>query len=199
MIENLVWNVIHIFARTYKGQYNVDYLNAFINSTFRLLPINENTNKAFLWLCNSPLNKYTPNIWDWSCHFHYYINNNVSKIYLDALYHPKKLTKTVWGPIVWKFIHYMALLTDSKNKGYSKIEKQRFKDAFKCIVSSLQYILPCEMCKQHIRDNLSHIHIDSLKYKNNYFLWSYELHNYVNRFLKKKEISYEYAKSLYKL
>lgn len=192
------------------------YLKGFTHCLFRIVPYKNWSNAAFLWLCNNDLSNMDDyvNLWDWSCVFHLYMDDyerrknglgnvaacqyklstpqnqecKLTKEYLDLYYYPSKITKRTWGPIIWNVIHTFAYLTDSSPPSPNT------KNSYKCIVTSLQWLLPCEECKEHIRNNLAKIHIDDPKYKNNFWAWSVDLHNYVNQFLKKPTISYEEAK-----
>ncbi len=95
----------------------------------------------------------------------------------------------VWGSFFWQMIHYVAL---SYPEEPTIIDKENYKMFFE----SLQYVLPCESCK----DNMV-LHMKDLPpvLKNNekLFYWTVDLHNMVREMTNKTTITYEEAKTLY--
>ena len=56
--------------------------------------------------------------------------------------------------------------------------------------TSLQYLLPCERCKQHFAENLKTLPIDTSS-KEALTKWIVEFHNIVNESLGKPKLNYE--------
>lgn len=102
-------------------------------------------------------------------------------------YNSLEIDKTYWGNRTWYCIHYLAKV--------NSCTKESIK-AYKAFISCLQFVLPCEMCRNHLSQNLGKIHID--KYCNKkLFLWSILLHNVVNKSINKKEYTVEEVYNLY--
>lgn len=96
-------------------------------------------------------------------------------------------SRNFWGPTIWKTIHIMAL-------SYTPDKK----DHFKKFINELQYLLPCEECRHHLRQNLKILPIDDYLQNNHQaFMWSYMLHDIVNKQLGKKSPKYEDVKMMY--
>ena len=96
------------------------------------------------------------------------------------------ITKNDWGPAIWMMIHFFsANLKNDKIKYYIEF------------IKSLTYVIPCEECRKHLRDNLKELPLNINNDINNYsvFEWSCNLHNMVNTQLKKNV--HPYCKSLF--
>ena len=90
------------------------------------------------------------------------------------------------GPGIWFVIHTLAYHATT----------EPLKDAYQLEINTLCDHFGCETCKTHFSQFiLSHPFI---KYKDNYFKWSWELHNYINKILNKSQIKYEVALQQYK-
>lgn len=100
--------------------------------------------------------------------------------------------KTWWGPAVWTMIHVVALFyPDRYDKEVAK--------HFRAFIFSLTRLLPCQECRIHLRQNLEvHDPIENY-FQNNerLFLWTWKLHNRVNRMLRKPEMPYSNAIQIY--
>ena len=96
------------------------------------------------------------------------------------------ITKNDWGPTIWMMIHFFA--------ANLKTEKIKYYIEF---IKSLTYVIPCEECRKHLRENLKKIPLIINNNSNNYliFEWSCNLHNIVNSQLKKT--IYPYCQSLF--
>jgi hypothetical protein len=82
-----------------------------------------------------------------------------------------KKGRDFWGPPCWATLHiFAASYTPDKEH------------AFKMFLESLTKLLPCEICKEHLKANLQKIPVERYL-RNNYtlFLWSYILHDAVNQ------------------
>jgi hypothetical protein len=86
-----------------------------------------------------------------------------------------KLTPSVWGPFFWHTIHIAAI-------GYPTKPTYGHKHAAKEFFESLQYMIPCEVCRQHYRELLQKMpvspHLDN---RQDLFRWTVEIHNQVNK------------------
>ena len=98
----------------------------------------------------------------------------------------------IWGPYFWFTLHTITL-GYSDNPTYQ--DKRRYNDFF----SSVQYILPCEKCREHYRTHLNNFPISiSLDNKESLVQWLFNLHNQVNISLNKGVMSYEAFKEKYR-
>lgn len=96
-----------------------------------------------------------------------------------------------WGPSAWKFIHYVALK-------YPKNPTEEDKKQYFIFFHNLQFILPCDKCAKHFKDNLLKNPIQSsLDNNKTLFKWTVDIHNMVNKDLNKKEVTYEEALKIY--
>lgn len=85
----------------------------------------------------------------------------------------------VWGPHGWKFMHAVALAYPEKPSMEEKKAAAQF-------FSSLEYLLPCESCKQNYRKELQAFPLTpALESKQKLNEWLTELHNSVNKRLNK--------------
>ena len=87
-----------------------------------------------------------------------------------------------WGPHVWATLHTLALKADATK---SAMEEEL---AFKTLVMSLQTLLPCDSCKDHLNDYVSGNPIEGSKFE-----WTINLHNAVNQRLNRPVISLDQA------
>ena len=93
-----------------------------------------------------------------------------------------EMPPTIWGPYFWNTIHIMTL-------AYPKEPDEQTQQAAKNFFYSLQYLLPCSICKEHYKKHLEEIPpvVSSQK---EIILYAFNLHNKVNKDLGKREISY---------
>ena len=90
-----------------------------------------------------------------------------------------KLSSIVWGPIFWLNMHITAL-------GYSQKPTYGDKKAAKDYMESLQFLLPCQTCREHYKVLLStHPITPHLDRREDFFKYTVMLHNEVNKRLKK--------------
>lgn len=91
----------------------------------------------------------------------------------------------VWGPHGWKFMHAVALAYPENPSAEEK------KAAFQ-FFTSLEYMLPCESCKQNFRKEIAAMPlIPALESKQTLNEWLTTLHNSVNKRLNKTIMSAE--------
>jgi hypothetical protein len=85
------------------------------------------------------------------------------------------LKPSYWGPTAWHFLHSVVM-------GYPEVnEDQLVADKYKVFFESLEFVLPCDWCKIHFKENLKTLPIDNyLDSRRNLALWLYKFHNLVN-------------------
>lgn len=96
----------------------------------------------------------------------------------------------VWGPNLWKSIHYIAL-------GYPK--KPTFEDKlnYKNFYLTLGPVLPCMKCSMNFKRHMNELPIDGyLENTDKLFAWTVKLHNIVNKENGKGEMSVSHAKEM---
>ena len=88
---------------------------------------------------------------------------------------------TVWGPSIWHFLHTMSF-------NYPVNPTRKHKKDYKKFIMSLGKILPCRHCRENIIKNLKSQPLteSALKNRHNFSKWMYNLHERVNKMLKKK-------------
>jgi hypothetical protein len=90
-----------------------------------------------------------------------------------------KLPPSVWGPFFWHTIHFVAI-------AYSKQPTYSDKKAAKEFYESLQQLLPCPICREHLKIHLRKYPITPhLDRKEDLFKWTVILHNEVNKSINK--------------
>jgi hypothetical protein len=98
------------------------------------------------------------------------------------------LTPEFWGPHVWAAIHLICLGAPDKFNSSDSA-------AYRIFFENLPNILPCEVCKNHLIDNLKAVPLDTAlaSGRDALFAWSVKLHNQVNAMLGKPIVNYEDA------
>lgn len=88
---------------------------------------------------------------------------------------------SVWGPPMWHFLHTMSF-------NYPINPTQEEKEHYRDFVLSLQWVLPCKYCRQNLKTNFKSLPLTMAEMKNRetFSRYMYELHELVNRMLKKK-------------
>jgi hypothetical protein len=94
------------------------------------------------------------------------------------------LNPKIWGPHTWFFLDSVVLSLPNKLNDEQKI-------IYKNFFSSLQYILPCEACREHYKKNLIKYPLtdDILSTKENMIKWILNVHNNVRKNAKKIPIT----------
>lgn len=88
-----------------------------------------------------------------------------------------------WGKGFWESIHFASC-------DYPEHPDEKEKVAFKSFFSSLQYVLPCENCREHYTTYWNEHPIDNfLETGQRLREWTLQLHNHVNKRLGKREWS----------
>jgi hypothetical protein len=88
---------------------------------------------------------------------------------------------TVWGPAFWFAIHTMSF---NYPVNPSHQDKQHYKD----YIYNLRYVLPCKYCRINLTNNLEKkpLSLCHMKNRETFSRYIYELHELVNKMLKKK-------------
>ncbi len=101
------------------------------------------------------------------------------------------INPNIWGKHAWNFIHIVSSSYPSNPTIYQK-------KAYKKFFISLKDVLPCSNCRKHFTKNIKLYNIDNyLNNRNSLFKWTVIMHNLVNKISKKKEVSYNTAKTYY--
>lgn len=98
-----------------------------------------------------------------------------------------------WGPIGWKFIHYVCL-------HYPEKPTEENKQNYKTFLTYIGKILPCKTCNDHYNEHLSKFPLtdEVLSNNDNLLKWSIDMHNLVNKLNGQKVYEYDEAIKLIK-
>jgi hypothetical protein len=105
---------------------------------------------------------------------------------------PFGMSPEVWGPIFWRTMHIVSL-------GYPPNPTEQEKDAAIKFFESLQYVIPCPICREHYQHFYAAEppHIGS---RDELIAWVFDLHNKVNEQLGKPVFTWEqFIASMYAL
>jgi len=88
---------------------------------------------------------------------------------------------TVWGPPMWHYLHTMSF-------NYPVEPTEEDKNNYRNFVISLQNVLPCKYCRMNLKTNLKQLPLtmESMKNRESFSRYVYNLHELVNKMLKKK-------------
>jgi hypothetical protein len=110
---------------------------------------------------------------------------------VKQLYEPANIGKEDWGNATWFIIH----VTPLHAQGNDLVVYNNLKAMLSCLV----FILPCQKCQLHLKENLTKIDIDNCsESKMKLFECTWKLHNIVNADLGKPQPTLEEALRLYK-
>lgn len=98
----------------------------------------------------------------------------------------------VWGPHLWKSIHYIAL-------GYPNNPDDEVREAYKSFYENLWKVIPCLKCSLNYKRHLDEVPpLDGfMGSRDDLFRWTVTLHNIVNAELGKPQMPLEKARELY--
>lgn len=103
-----------------------------------------------------------------------------------------KMQPRIWGPDVWRSIHYIALGYPVKDPSLSVT--QSYISFFELLGS----VLPCATCAQHYASNMIQVPVASaMANRASLFRWTVDLHNTVNASNGKQSWSYDQAYDMY--
>jgi hypothetical protein len=99
----------------------------------------------------------------------------------------------LWGPHMWKSLHYITL---SYPNNPTDETKNMFKDFFTNIIWKF---LPCEKCRYNYIRHLKELPLtdEILNSRNKFIYWLVDIHNIVNDETGKRKISYEEFNNIY--
>lgn len=83
------------------------------------------------------------------------------------------MSKNVWGPITWKFLHTVA----------AKITPEHFqsqRDDIIKLIKNVCDVLPCPECRTHANQNMSRANFSRIMTKDDLITFLFEFHNIVN-------------------
>jgi len=88
---------------------------------------------------------------------------------------------TVWGPAMWHYLHTMSF-------NYPVNPTEKDKRNYRNFVLNLQNVLPCKYCRMNLTNNLKKMPLQMahMESRDTFSRFIYELHETVNRMLKKK-------------
>lgn len=103
-----------------------------------------------------------------------------------------RLSPNVWGPFFWGTIHITSL-------GYPTNPTYAHKRAAKEFIESLTQLIPCPICREHFATHLEKNPISPhLDRRVDFFRWTVQLHNEVNKTLGKPTVTELEALMFYK-
>lgn len=193
-MSNMLQEFILMTPTTRKNLFNCPTLKSFFTVNNEIINVINYNPSSFLDYCLT--NSETFFMWTYLLHCYYYYmvgNTTDTQSYntLRQLYAKETISKETWAHPMWFVIHYTSYHCKS-------IITESWKIAFIALMSTLQTVLPCGACRQHIKENLPANNI------NNYFInkqeiyrWTFELHNIVNEMLGKPKLSFEESKRIY--
>lgn len=88
---------------------------------------------------------------------------------------------SVWGPALWHSLHTMSF-------NYPVNPTPEDKKHYRDYILSLQHVLPCKYCRQNLKTNFKSMPLtmDNMKNRESFSRYIYNLHELVNKMLKKK-------------
>ena len=88
---------------------------------------------------------------------------------------------TVWGPALWHYLHTMSF-------NYPIQPTTEDKKHYRDLIINLQNVLPCKYCRINLKTNLKQmpLKMENMKNREAFSRYIYELHELVNKLLKKK-------------
>jgi len=199
------WCSIHTATLKYRPENSESFIN-FITSLPYLLPCEYCREHLQQNLQDVPFNSHLGNsqeIFVWGYILHDTVNRqlnkhlpigskkvspplgDVYKYYLDNYNN-----NSLWGPCFWRMIHSFAA---------SYRPSPEIKAAFIQFIYALPGIIPCETCKAQFMDTLNRIPLTDSQFTSagSLFLWTFLVHDDINKKLGKNSPSYEEVKNIY--
>ncbi len=87
----------------------------------------------------------------------------------------------VWGPIFWNAMHIVSL-------AYPATPTEEDKAGTRAFFESLTTVIPCPICRTHYKEKIT-ASPPAVNSKGELIVWVWEIHNEVNKMLKKPEMS----------
>ena len=112
----------------------------------------------------------------------------------NRVFPPIGMSPDVWGPIFWNAMHIVTL-------GYPDEPRDDEKKAVTEFFNSLKFVLPCPVCRYHYTTVLETDPVEpAVVSRTKLVEWAFNIHNIVNKELKKPEITWEqYMDAILKL
>lgn len=96
-----------------------------------------------------------------------------------------------YGPKLWTLMHYVSINVNINDKDWRK--------HYNIFISCIKELIPCPTCRTHFKQNVLKYRMDQFLVNNeSLFIWTYVLHDEVNKFKKVKSPDYEYSRNYYK-
>jgi hypothetical protein len=203
-----LWRMIHLYALVLPMTNEAKFqYKKFLESLIILMPDMKSQYSLLFYTKKKPINFSTnETLFRWTYNFHNFVNEVVNKEENKNIINPsyeevlqrynndiKEMQNRSWAHPTWRVIHGLAACypinaTDYDSKAYEEF------------IYSLQYIIPCHICRHHLKQNLSNLNIKHyLRGRRDAFYFSYNLHELVNRQLNNKGILYDEARNIYKV
>ena len=98
----------------------------------------------------------------------------------------KNINPTLWGPHLWRFMHYTTLSYPENPTEEDKLIMTNF-------FNSVKHILPCEKCRYNFKNHLETKPLNDEILSDNVKLikWLYNIHNEVNKSTNKQPLEYD--------
>jgi len=114
-------------------------------------------------------------------------NHKLNKTHKNRVYSNEEynagdgMLTTVWGPSMWHYLHTMSF-------NYPVNPTEEDKKNYYDFVYNLQYTLPCKYCRINLKNNFKKMPLNmcNLKNRETFSRYIYELHELINKMLKKK-------------
>jgi len=165
--------------KTIEGD-DIECFKYFIMAMFYLIPTQnyDYTRFAVMYLHSNNidsvklLGKNNSELVNWSIDFRNFMNRRfntptVHKTDIQQQFALSKLTKGVWGPVLWKTIHLFSVVADLTNN-YIK---------FKVFITCLQFVIPCVQCRKNFKTHMINPPLDDSIKKKDVFQWGIDIHN----------------------
>lgn len=206
-----IWRSIHVCALTIPlTKESKKAFKDFINSLTVLMPDVKSRYSLAIYLEAYNIDKYTDSnkrLFYWTYDLHDFVNQvRIKESQLTSrlleqpsysevlrIYSSNNLNKQFWSTAMWRTIHGLASVYPERGN-----KNSREAIAYKKMIHSLVYILPCPFCRGHLKTNLKEL--DVRKYlggRVKLFSFTYKLHSTVNEQTKDKNITWNEARELY--
>jgi len=117
-----------------------------------------------------------------------------NKIYnIDDYNSGDGMLTSVWGPSLWHYLHTISF-------NYPVQPTKEHKKYYKELILNMKHTLPCSHCRNNLKKNLRMCPLTtkSLKDRENFSRWMFNLHETVNKMLcKKSNLTYETVRDRY--
>ena len=101
------------------------------------------------------------------------------------------MNQNLWGPKYWFTLHTMTF-------EFPKHPTEKDRKAYHSIFTSLQYVLPCSVCRRNYKNNLAEHPIENHLYSRKAIVhWLIDIHNKVNAETGKRHYSYDEVIDIY--